>query len=367
MKIHEKAVKNIFMIGYSDHKGGVETYIDHLTASLDRERYNIVYSLPVMKIDGKIWKRPPNRHNYLSYRLFWRHFFRENKFDVLYYNTCDVVSIEMLRFAKSAGIPVRIIHSHNTGNQQAIDKPLNLFHRISERHNHRVLDRYATRFLACSQEAGKWMFDGRPFTVVKNGISLSKYRYSEENRQRIRRQIGIENESLIGLLGRISPQKNPSYAIRILQALAARSSNVRAVFLGDGDLRAQTEEAAARMGLKDRVKFMGNVNNANEWLSAFDVLLTPSLFEGEPFALIEAQANGLPCVVSSRISRDVDQTGLISFVNLEESPDVWASELLRAQGRRATDVVEKLAAAGYDAETTAKTVAAILEEGAPCR
>ena len=360
-------MKRIFMVGYSANKGGVETYIDSLASALDRGRYEIVYSLPEMEIDGKIWRRPPNRHDYLRYRLFWRRFFRENKFDVLYYNTCDVVSIEMLRFAKSARIPVRIIHSHSTGNQQALDKPLNLFHRVSERHNRRVLDRYATHFLACSQEAGEWLFDKRSFTVVKNGIHLSKFRYSEENRQKIRQKSGINNETLVGILGRISTPKNPSFAIQILKSLIGRSPDSRAVFLGDGDLRAQTEEAAARAGIQDRVKFMGNVNNANEWLSAFDVLLTPSLFEGAPFALIEAQANGLPCVVSSRISRDVDQTGLISFVDLEESPDVWASELLRAQGRRDPESVEKLTAAGYDAKTTAKTVAAIIEEGAPCR
>ena len=365
--MQENAVKKIFIIGYSVNKGGVENYIDGLTASLDQERYKIVYSLPVMEIDGKIWRRPPNRHDYFRYRLFWRRFFRDNKFDVLYYNTCDVVSIEMLRFAKSARIPVRVIHSHCTGNQQAINKPLNLFHRLSERHNRRVLDRYATRFLACSQEAGEWMFDGRPFTVVKNGISLSKFRYSEENRRKVRQQIGVENEFLIGLLGRLAPQKNPLYAIRILQEFMARSSDARAVFLGDGELLGQTDEAAARAGVQNRVIFMGNVNNVSEWLSAFDVLLMPSLFEGTPFALIEAQANGLPCVVSSAVSRDVNQTGLISFVDLEEPAEVWASALLQAQGRRNPEAVEKLAAAGYDAEDTAQTVATILEETSPCR
>ena len=356
------------MVGYSDHKGGVETYIDHLTKSLDQKRYRVVFSLPVMEIDGKIWRRPPNRHNYVRYRLFWRRFFHENKFDVLYYNTCDVVSIEMLRFAKSAGVPTRVIHSHSTGNQQALDKPLNLFHRVSERHNRRVLDRYATHFLACSQEAGKWLFDKRPFTVIKNGIPLLKYRYSEENRRIIRQRLGINNESLVvGIVGRISPPKNPALAIQILKSLVERSPESRAVFLGDGDLRGQTEEAATRVGIQDQVKFMGNVNNANEWLSAFDVLLTPSLFEGTPFVLIEAQANGLPCVVSSKVSRNVDQTGLISFVDLEESPEVWASALLRAHGRRNPDAVEKLASAGYDVKTTAETVAAILEGGTPCR
>ena len=352
-------MKRIFMIGYSGNRGGVETFMDQLTAALPQ--YDIVYSLPVMTIDGKEWRRPLNRHRYLSYRLFWRRFFRENHFDVLYYNTCDVVSIDMLRFAKKAGIPVRIIHSHSSGTQQAIGKKLSIFHRLTERHNRKVLDQFATHLFSCSEAAGKWMFDGRPYTIIKNGICISQYTFSEGKRRKIRESCGLQEELLVGIIGRISPPKNPLYSVKVLDALIKRNPTAHAVFLGDGELRSKTEEAAHDAGIQGNVSFLGNVNNVNEWMSALDVLLMPSLFEGLPFVLVEAQASGLPCVVSSTVSKEADIAGLIHFVDLREPPEAWAEKLLQSVSQARPDTVRRLIEAGYSIERTACIVGNILQ------
>ena len=111
----------IFMVGMSTDKGGVEAYIRNLSGFLSDEKYEIVYAWPVMHIDGKIWECPENRHNYYKYVKFWKRFFKENHFDVIYYNACDIVSVDLLKFAKQAGVPVRIIHSHNTENQMKLN------------------------------------------------------------------------------------------------------------------------------------------------------------------------------------------------------------------------------------------------------
>ena len=132
------------MIGYSANKGGVEAYISNLNENIDHREFEVIYQLPEMIIDGKKWVAPPNRHNYIKYRLFWKRFFRVNHFDALYLNTCDIVSIDPIKFAKHAGIPVRIIHSHSIGTQQGIDREMSLFHRISERRsrqNHAEYDK----------------------------------------------------------------------------------------------------------------------------------------------------------------------------------------------------------------------------------
>ena len=349
------------MTGYNSSKGGVEAYMDRLAAALPQ--HDFVYSLPVMEIGGKAWRRPPNRHRYLRYRLFWRRFFRENHFDALYHNACDVVSIDMLRFAKKAGIPVRVIHSHSSGTQQAIGGKLGLFHRFTEARNRKVLDRYATHFFACSQLAGDWMFDGRPCTVIRNGIDLARYAFSPEKRKELRRTLGLEEELLVGIVGRLSPQKNPAFAVGVLQALAEKDSGIRAVFLGDGELRGRTENAVREAGLRDKARFLGNVDNVNEWLSAMDVLLMPSLFEGLPFALVEAQACGLPCVVSSAVSGEADLTGLVRFVSLDEAPTVWADSIMQARRAFRPDTTQRLTEAGYSIQDTARIVGGMLEEG----
>ena len=335
--------------------------MDHLAAALPQ--YHFVYSLPTMEIDGKVWHRPPNRHRYLLYRFFWHRFFKENHFDVLYYNTCDVVSIDMLKFAKKAGIPIRVIHSHNSGTQQAIGGRLSLFHRFTEAHNRKVLDRYATHCFACSQKAGDWMFDGRPYTVIRNGIDLDLYAFRPEKRKELRQSLGLKDELLAGIVGRLSLQKNPAFAVKVLQALAEKEPTAHAVFLGDGELRSQTEESVRAAGLQDRVRFLGNVGNVNEWLSAMDVLLMPSLFEGLPFALVEAQASGLPCVVSSAVSKEADLTGLVQFVSLDEKPTVWADKIIQAHRSSRPDTTWQLTEAGYSIQDTARKVSSILEEG----
>jgi glycosyltransferase involved in cell wall biosynthesis len=234
------------MVGYSANRGGVETYIDQLIREFPQ--YEIICSLPEMNIDGKIWHRPSNRHHYIRYRLFWDRFFRENHFDVIYYNTCDIISLDMLRFAKRAGVPVRIIHSHNTGNQQDIGKNRGLFHRMSERINRKNLDCYATHLLACSEEAGRWMFGRRPFTVIRNGIDIEKYRYRTESRTAIREQYGFGENLLVGVIGRLSAQKNPEYALRILEALFRMEPSARAFFAGDGPLLEEIKDKAKRAG-----------------------------------------------------------------------------------------------------------------------
>ena len=267
----QEAMKRIFMVGYSGNKGGVETYIDQLTKALPE--YEFILSLPEMTIDGINWHRPPNRHQYFRYRRFWHRFFRENRFDAVYYNACDIVSIDMLRFAKHAGVPVRIIHSHCTENQQFINKRRSLPHLVSEQINRKTLDCFVTHLLACSENAGRWMFGNRKYTVISNGIDPDKYRYRKEARKAIREQYGLGNHLLVGIVGRLSAQKNPAFALKILEALFWIEPSACAVFAGDGELREKTMEEARKAGIQDRILFPGAVDNVAEWMSAVDVLL----------------------------------------------------------------------------------------------
>lgn len=352
----------VFVIGMSDEKGGVEAYIQNLCGEMDCEKYEIIYQWPEMTIDGKTWICPRNRHNYVKYASFWRRFFRENHFDVLYLNTCDVVSIDCLRFAKAAGIPVRILHSHSSGNQQALQRKMSLFHRLSEKKSRKVLHRYATHLFACSKVAGDWMFDGRTYQIIQNGIRLSKYRFDENARLRLREAYGYGDELLIGIIGRISPQKNPNFSVQVLNEVFARESRARAVFIGDGECRKETEDAVKAYGLNDKIRFVGAVDNVHEWMSVIDCMLMPSLFEGLPFALVEAQAEGLRCVVSSAVSREANLTGLVEYVGLEEDLSIWAGKILDAcKISRRPDTRQKLTEAGYSIENTAKVVREILE------
>lgn len=351
----------IFMIGMSTDKGGVESYIANLCGCLDERKYEITYCLPEMVIDGERWICPANRHDYIKYRAFWKKFYKENHFDVLYMNTCDIVSIDQLKFAKAAGIPVRIIHSHSTANQQGIGRKMSLFHRLSEKTSRENLHRYATHLFACSKSAGDWMFDGRDYRIIKNGIKMEKYGFNPDSRSQIRKKLGIENEELIGVIGRLDPQKNPLFSVDIAEAMVSKKPNAKIVFIGDGELRAEVESRIAEKNIKSNVIMTGAINNVNEWLSAIDCILMPSLFEGLPFALVEAQAAGLHCVVSSAVSEDANLTGLVEYLNLDESTEKWAETALSAAKKERVETQQKLVEAGYSIEDTAKTVSVIIE------
>lgn len=351
----------IFMIGFSENKGGVESYISNLKQNMDCEKYEVIYSMPRMVIDGKTWLRPKNRHNYIKYWHFWKKFYKENHFDVVYLNTCDVVSIDDLRFSKAGGVPVRIIHSHSSGNQQGIEQKMSIFHQFSEKNSRQVLGQYATHLFACSKVAGDWMFDGRPYQIIKNGISLKKYKYNEEFRKYIRTEYNLGGGTVVGIIGRLAPPKNLLFSVKILQEYLIKESTVKAVFIGDGEQRKEVEAAVVEAGLQDRIIFAGAVDNVNEWMSAIDCLLMPSLFEGLPFVLVEAQAAGLHCVVSSAVSPEANITGLIDYVDLTESTEVWADKLINACRQERIDVSDKLIVAGYSIENTAKEVSTIIE------
>ncbi len=346
----------ILMIGFSPNKGGVESYITNLCGQLPKE-YEVIYRLPHMELDGRVWNCPPNRHNYIRYWKFWTRFFKENHFDVLYYNTCDIVSIDMLRFAKAAKIPVRIIHSHNTDNQVK----MTAFHRLTERINRSELHCYATHFFACSKAAGNWMFGNRRFTIIKNGISLKKYAFSVASRTSCRAKIEGNAATIIGYVGRLDPQKNPLFAVEIARQLCLLDSSVHVVFIGDGELRTQVAATIENAHLTERVHLLGTRDDVNQWYSAFDCLMMPSLFEGLPFVLVEAQAAGLPCVVSAEVSLDANITGLVEYVPLRESAQKWAQIILRACQKPRCDVSQRLIEAGYSIEDTAKEVTAIIE------
>lgn len=344
------------MIGMSTEKGGVESYISNLCKCLDKEEFDIVYCWPEMELNGKKWICPKNRHNYFKYYMFWKRFFEKNKFDVLYYNACDIVSIDMLRFARKAGIKVRIIHSHST----AIQQNMRIYHWGMERWNRYVLPQYATHLFACSEYAGKWMFDNKPFKVINNGVELSKFMYSEKVREKKRRELHIQRELVIGCVGRLEPEKNLFFAIDVLDELIKINNEIKLVVVGEGYLKDELEKKVHKKNLDDYVIFLGVRNDVNELMSMFDCLLMPSHFEGLPFVLVEAQVSGLSCVVSNNVSPEANLTGCVEFVGLNDSVRVWAEKVIKNAKNVRKDHANVLVEKGYSIEKSAREVADIL-------
>lgn len=232
--------------------------------------------------------------------------------------------------AYKAGVPVRIAHSHNTDDRN--DKALRGLYRFVARY---IINKYSTHFVACGQQAGKFLFPQKKnFSVLPNAIDVAAYVDTVANNLNyIREQYNIDADTHVILqVGRLSNSKNHKFSIEIAKVLHAKGVKFKMFFVGRGPLRDILAEKVIKEGLADCIIFTGLRTDIPQLLAGADVLLMPSLFEGLPVALVEAQTAGLPCVISSNISEEVDLgLNLVTFLGLENAPEYWADILMKVE------------------------------------
>ena len=343
----------ILVIGVTNNRGGVESYLlnalknstPHLfTFYFPRMEPNFIFENEILNYNGKICDCISyNRHHYFSYRRVWNHFFKTHHIDAVYYNTCDIVSIDKLKFAKKAGVPVRIIHSHNTGN----NRQLSFIHKIFEFWNKHAIKKVANLFFACSDEAGRWMFNSDNFLIIKNGIEASKFAYSVEIRERMRIKLGLQNKFVVGHIGRFAEQKNHIFLIEIFKNIVKQNSNAVLMLIGSGSLELAIRERAIAYGIEKKILFLGSRSDVSDLLQAMDVFVFPSIFEGFGISLIEAQAVGLKCFASDVVPKTTNITGTVEYLPLSDS-QTWADAILSADYSVREDKSLCIREAGYD-------------------
>lgn len=357
----------VLMIGITETAGGVESYIMNLYRNIDRSKFQfyfikrrnskLAYESEIENLGGIIIENCPSRHDVFDYYRFYKSLFKKIRFDAVYYNTCDIMSMDFLIFAKKANVRIRIIHAHSTKNM--IEQ--NFYHKISEKWCRKHLHKYANCYFACSKNAGNWMFNDIDYKIIPNGIDISKYHFNIKKRLKCRKELGINEEKLISCVGRLSETKNLFFAIDIEEQLIEIEPQAKLVLIGAGELENELKNLVIEKGLQDKVIFTGAVDNVYEWMSAIDCLIMPSLFEGLPFVLVEAQAAGLKCIVSSNVSNEANITGLVEYLDLEEGAKKWAERALISCDEERINVDQKLIDKGYSIQTTANTISKMIE------
>ena len=215
--------------------------------------------------------------------------------------------------------------------------------------------------MACSKEAGEWLFGEDAVSedkvyLLNNAIDVDNYRKNLSVRGILRQELGLENELVIGHVGRFKPQKNHDYLLDVFVKVCEKREDVRLLLIGDGPLKGGIEQKAEDLGIKDKVIFMGEVDNVGKYLNAMDVFAFPSLYEGLSVVMVEAQANGLRCVMadSERVSKDTILTGNVVCIKTDDKhKDKWAEALLDF-GKEHADTAQEIKDKGYDITLEAK-------------
>ncbi|MGN0522546.1 MAG: glycosyltransferase family 1 protein [Eubacterium sp.] len=346
----------ILHFGYSSNYGGVEAYIRNLNNALDlpidlavTSSAPIPYEEEFIKKGGRIHRITPRSKNYFKHYLDLFRLFKRNK-DIrlvhVHLNSCS--SLAPLKAARLFG-KICVAHSHTS--KEWSGRITHILHSINK-HFLRFVTDY--RF-ACSYEAGRFMFNNLAFEVYNNGIEAEKYVFSPASREKIRNEFCLNDEFVIGHIGLFSYIKNQSFLVDVFNEVNKRLPNSVLMLVGDGADRASVEQKVKDLALEKKVIFTGKRADINELLCAMDVFVLPSVFEGIPLTLIEAQASGIHCIASDSVSKKAKITDLFESVSLEEPAEKWADAVLKyADGYERKNTLQAVIDAGYDVKATAK-------------
>lgn len=339
-----ESIRVLQVLDFINYNSGVSAVVTNYFFQLDPQRVQcdfLLYEMPedawmtrLTAAGAKVYATgKPSGRSMAEYErnvkdFFWQH---AKDYDIVHVHIPNAAFI-VLRYAKKYGIKVRILHSHNArGADGAVKKIRNYL--LNQWGIH-----YANQYFACSVKAGNYLFGEKrcgQLVVLPNAIRLERYAFDEKKRKTIRDSVGVkEHELLLGHIGRFAEQKNHEGLLKIFAETRKRGMDTKLVLLGDGELREKTGQLAEELGIKDQVLFAGVVANVPDYLSAMDIFLLPSLYEGLPVVCVEAQAAGLPCLISDQVTREIALTDQVWFL-ANGNLDSWCDRIrkISAEGR----------------------------------
>lgn len=339
------------------NRGGLETMIMNYYRHIDRTKIQFDflthrdgkkdYDDEILKLGGKIYHLPPlNPFDKKGYLKKLDDFFREHPEYKIVHSHLDCMSAYPLRAAKKYGVPVRVAHSHNTSQERNLKYLVKLYSRS-------LIPKYATDLFACGEEAGKWMFKNRPFIVMRNAIDAEKFVYNSEVAHQKREELGIGDKFVLGHVGRFNLQKNHEFLIDVFNEVCKQNENAVLLLVGTGELEEKIREKVRDLGLNEKVMFLGVREDIQELMQAMDVFVFPSLFEGLPVTLVEAQAAGLPCVVSGTITKEIDIVENMRFLDINGTISEWVKEIEKKRERE-KETYRMIEEAGFDIKKNAE-------------
>lgn len=357
----------ILHILHSMNRGGAENALMNYYRQIDKAKVQFDFLLTdqnkcdfeeeILALGGKIFRVPLltmlHPWNYIN---GVKRFLKSHREYLIVHSHTSSKSIIPLAIAKYCKIPIRIAHSHNSKSESG-------FRGIIRNTFKPFLKITANIYCSCGLQASDWLY-GKKMTlkgkviIVRNVIDASKFKYDLEKRKRIRKDLGIgENTFVLGHIARFCKEKNHLFSLEIIKTILQKNPDSILLLVGDGPQRAEITSYSESLGVAEKVKMLGVVPNVYDYEQAMDAFILPSFYEGLPLSIIEAQVSGLPCFTTKdKVSDECSVTNLVKYMPLEDGAEVWAEAILDSASMNRMDRYEEIKAAGYDSETAAMSL-----------
>lgn len=349
--------------------GGITSFVINVASLIDSDRFvidNICFRNKkefsedkFCQYGGKKYVVDIENIKFKPYKIFKKFIgtykvIKENKIDIFHIDTESSDQIFLAIAAKMAGVKKVIYHSHNTKSGRK-----GLFRKIIEIICKPLMNIFIDEYCACSEAAAEFLFSKKIIKsnrvhIIKNGIHLEKYLFNIDTRLKYREKLNLNNNFVVGHVGRFSKQKNHEFLLNVFSEIQKIIPESKLLLIGVGELTDSIKEKAKILGIYNNIIFLGGRDDVPELLQAMDVFIFPSLYEGLPVIGVEVQAASLPTILSDTITKELKLTNCIKYLSLNDSFEKWAKEAINFAKIKRKNNYKELKENGYDIKSTVK-------------
>lgn len=354
-KIQNEPVRILHVVTNMSY-GGLENLLMNYYRNINREKVQFDFLTHVdihqdfeeeiQAMGGKIYRLP--RLNPFSpfYRKKLNDFLNQHlEYNIIHCHLDCLAGIP-LKAAKDNNIQVRIAHSHSSSQN------LNWKYIIKMLYKPKII-RYATDLFACGDKAGNWMFNGKPYTIMRNAIDAKQFRYTHKKSVEEKEKLNLNGKLVIGHVGQFRQEKNQIFLVDVFAELIKKEENCVLIFVGKGPKMEEVKHRAKELGVINQVLFLGARSDIADLMQAMDIFVLPSIYEGVPVTMIEAQAAGLPCIISSGVPEECKLTNNVVSISLTDEIETWTKAILKQKNHVRNDNYDIIVKAGFDITTNA--------------
>ncbi|MBB1552724.1 MAG: glycosyltransferase family 1 protein [Clostridiales bacterium] len=338
--------------------GGTQSFLMNLYRNIDRSKVQFdflveyeekeFYDDEIISLGGKIYYTNFRKTlNLIKFRRTMSDILKEHpEYKIVHIHATAIGKI-CTDVARKCGVKTIIAHTHNN----SAVKDWKYYPKILLR---KLYTNGPTDFFACSEDAGRYTFKNKKFTVIYNAIDIDKFLFNQEVRENFRKELNIEDKFVIGNIGRLHEQKNQSFLIDIFYEIQKNKDNAILLIIGKGPLENELKEKVSNLGINNKVYFLGNRKDVERIYQGMDVFVLPSLFEGLGIVAVEAQVSGLPVVASTGVAKEANITNNIQNIDLNDSIDTWKEAICKSNVESRNSVEKIVRNSKFDVKNNAK-------------